>query len=105
MTNPPTPQGVSAALRKAGFTRSVSSSTAVKGWKNHSPGYVVRQGIKNGTVEVYHETGAFQRDDRDREKRDAKQAEYAQALEAAGYVMSADKSWRGGLIVSARRDG
>ena len=35
----PTTRGVSALLRKAGFEKSVSSTTRIRGWHNYSSGF------------------------------------------------------------------
>jgi len=45
---PPTSQGISALLKRAGFRRSESSATRIKGWRNYSEGYSVRRDWKAG---------------------------------------------------------
>jgi len=103
---PPTPQGISALLKRAGFERSESSATGVKGWRNHSEGYVVR-GYESGRVHVGHEDGRFHSADADRQRSAEMEERYAQVIEAAGYAV--ERSGEAGgyfsrLIVTARKD-
>lgn len=103
MTNPkpPTPQGISALLRKAGFEKSVSSASRIKGWRNHSPGYIVRADSP-GRVFVHHTTSDFRPS---RERCAEEQERYAQAIEAAGYAVERGEGglW-GPLIVTAPKE-
>lgn len=81
----PTAQGVSAALRKAGFKRSETHTTAVKGWHNYTEGYKVSD-WGEGEVRVKHETGSHVRPNaREEIRRDAKLEEYAETLRAKGW--------------------
>lgn len=82
----PTPQGISALLRKAGFERSVRSTTRVRGYSSRSQGYVVGGG-KVSAVTVYHEDSSFMRTDATVERCVREQARYAEAIEAAGYAV------------------
>lgn len=52
-------QKIRAILKAAGATFSESSPTAVKGWRIHSPGYVVRKDL-DGAVRIAYETGDHQ---------------------------------------------
>jgi hypothetical protein len=82
----PTPQGISALLRKAGFKRSESSTSRVRGFRNRSSGFVVsRRG--DGEVAVYHETGFFMTDDAIEGRRAEQEGRYADVIEAAGYTV------------------
>lgn len=42
----PTPQGISALLRKAGFDKSVSSASRIRGMKESSQGFQVSRGFE-----------------------------------------------------------
>jgi hypothetical protein len=82
----PTPQGISALLRKAGFKRSESNSTRIRGHRSRSSGFVAfKRG--DGEVAVYHETGFFMINDAIRRRRSADEDAYADAIEAAGYAV------------------
>lgn len=81
----PTAQGVSAALRRAGFERSETHATRIKGWHNYSEGYRVRN-WGEGEIRVEHETGSRTAADASAvRRREAKFAEYAEALRAKGW--------------------
>lgn len=57
-TRQPTPQGISGLLNRAGFERSVSSATAVKGWRNYSEGFGCRKSYSlDGGVLAQHLRG------------------------------------------------
>lgn len=86
MSKQPTPQGISALLRKAGFSRSETSTTAVPGWHHYSPGYRVR-GNGPGEVHVWHEDGRLRPTDEDRQRAAENAGWYAEAIEAAGYAV------------------
>lgn len=101
MSKQPTPQGISSLLRKAGFSRSESSSTAVKGWRNYSRGYVVR-GSGPGTVTVRHEDGKFRPDDEDHKRSADMETQYAEAIRVAGYAVEVrEGGYFGAMIVTA----
>ena len=53
----PSASGISRLLASAGFEKSESSATRVRGWRSHSPGFVVRRGESPGEVRVHHELG------------------------------------------------
>lgn len=81
----PTPQAISALLRKAGFERSVSSATRIKGWHDYSAGYMAR-GYGADSVEVRHMTG-FDRGERAARARGEMLGRYADAITAAGWAV------------------
>jgi hypothetical protein len=85
-TKQPTPQGISALLRKAGFKRSESNSTQIRGYRNRSSGFVASK-RGDGEVAVYLETGFFMIDDAMRRRRAADEGAYADVIEAAGYAV------------------
>lgn len=91
-TKQPTPQGISALLRKAAFEKSVSSASRIKGWRNRSPGFMVARGT-DGEVDVRHEDGNFRSSDTDRQRSAAKESRYAEVIEAAGYKVERGTSF------------
>lgn len=98
----PTAPGISALLRKAGFTRSQSSATAIKGWRDHSFGYVVHHHHEGG-VSVYHETGHFRVTDETHRRQAGQEEKYAKAIEEAGYaVRRQEGGYFNPLIVTAK---
>ena len=84
-TKPPTPQGISALLRRAGFDRSVSRATRIKGWRESSEGYMVT-GYRD-EVTVRHMAGFGRGPNADRRKRDML-AKYAEAIRAEGWAVA-----------------
>jgi hypothetical protein len=107
MTQPkqPTPQGISALLRKAGFERSVSNATRVRGFSSRTRGYVVGARTDR-SVAVYHEDGnSFMTTDATVERQVREQARYADAIEAAGYAVERGTGGLfGPLIVRAKSE-
>jgi hypothetical protein len=104
-TKTPTTQGISALLRKAGFEKSVSHASRVRGWRNHSWGYVVQRGDEEGAVRVYHQTASFRVLDAERQQVTEQQDRYADAIEAAGYAAKRGDGGRfGPVIVRARSE-
>jgi hypothetical protein len=101
----PTPQGISALLRKAGFGRSARNATRVRGFSSRTRGYVVG-GRTDGTVAVYHEDGnSFMITDATVERQVREQARYAEAIEAAGYAVERGTGGLfGPLIVRAKNE-
>ncbi len=99
-TKPPTPQGISALLRKAGFERSESRATRIKGWRESSEGYYVT-GYRD-EVTVRHRTG-FGCGPAAGERRRDMLAKYAEAIRAAGWTVTgpADESILQELTVTA----
>jgi hypothetical protein len=99
----PTASGISRLLATAGFERSESSATRIKGWRNHSEGYVV-SGHGAGEVQVEHKTG-YDRGPNAAKRRDETLGEYAVALAVAGYSVERDETWAlPRLIVTAKED-
>ena len=91
-TKAPTPQGISALLRKAGFTRSQESGQY---WRH--PGYIVRKDwAADGTVRVqyFNSSGASSK-----AQVDARLRKYTEAITAAGYHVQSGV--HGDLIVTA----
>lgn len=97
----PTPQGISALLRKAGFEKSVTSTTRVRGWHSRSWGFVVR-GYMKGIVYVHHEDGGHMQTDEAQVARVREQERYAVAIESAGYAVErGEGGYFGPIIVRA----
>jgi hypothetical protein len=88
MSRQPTPQSISALLRKAGFTRAV---VRIRGGIS---GYRVSN-ADPGTVWVWHYTMFGTRT-----SEAAKRAQYAETITSAGYVVE-DDTGRDRLIVAA----
>lgn len=88
MTSPktPTPLGISALLRKAGFERSKTYTTGVKGWHDRTSGYVARS-HGEGEVSVRYESGQFHETAGTRARATGLEAASADAIEAAGYAV------------------
>lgn len=97
---PPTQQGISALLRKAGFEKSAASPTGVKGVRIRSAGYTA-SGPYPGIVWVSHETASLQPHPQDQGRIASAHAAYATAIEAAGYAVErrADR-----LVVTAKTE-
>lgn len=95
----PTTRGISALLRKAGFEKSVSSTTRVRGWHNYSAGFRIEdRGI--GVVRVHHVSGAFHPSDADHAHSREVEGQYTKTIQEAGYAVTRDE-W-GELTVTAR---
>ena len=97
ITKEPTPQGISALLKRAGFERSTSSPSRIKGWRNYTAGYQVNARYPSG-AEVTHRVG-FDRGPRADAERARMLAAYAEAIRAAGWHVVTTSRPR--LIVSA----
>jgi hypothetical protein len=101
---PPTPQAISALLRKAGFSRSTSSTTGIKGWHNYSSGYVVKHGDEAGVVWVSYRDGSFRATDETRARGTAALGDFEAAIVAAGFAVSHGTRMWDDLIVTAPAD-
>jgi hypothetical protein len=102
MAKQPTPQGISALLRKAGFERSVSLASRIRGFREHSEGYRVTA-ASDGKAEVDFLASSFRSPDEIRIK--AMLARYRAVIEASGYTVAEGGSpFSDSLIVSAATD-
>ena len=95
----PTASGISRLLAKAGFEKSESSATRIRGYRRRSYGYVV-QGCGHGEVSVRHTSGQFAPADEDRADSRRTEDSYAATIEAAGYAVRRDDYLS--LIVTAK---
>ena len=102
ITKEPTPQGISALLKRAGFERSTSSPSRIKGWRNYTAGYQVNARYPSG-AEVTHRVG-FDRGPRADAERARMLAAYATVIREAGWHVVTSGS-RPCLIVSALPEG
>ena len=96
----PTASGISRLLASAGFERSTSSATRIKGWRNSSEGYTV-SGYGPGEVCVEHKTG-YDRGPNAQKRREETLGEYAKAITDAGYAVTTGVYGR--LIVTAKAE-
>lgn len=97
----PTPQSISRLLKLAGFERSESSATRIKGWRNHSEGYSVTKWDDYGTVEVSYHRGLISQAEADRIRSEMMER-YAKAIADAGYSVATGIYGR--LIVTAKTE-
>lgn len=91
-TKPPTPQGISALLRKAGFTRSIPSGQY---WRH--PGFIVRKDWADDhavRVDYFNASGGVTQ-----AHTDARLREYTKAITDAGWHV--ESGVYGALIVTA----
>ena len=95
---PPTPQGISALLKRAGFERSESSATRIKGWRKSSEGYSASKWDDDGSVEVTWHRGLLSPSEAD-EERPRMLVAYTETITAAGYSVRLQSNDR--LIVTA----
>jgi hypothetical protein len=98
-TKAPTSRGISAVLRKAGFEKSESSSTRIRGYHSTSYGYHV-SAYGSDEVRVHHYSGKFMPSDADQAHSREMEDRYAEAIEAAGYKV--ERTDFGGLAVVAK---
>lgn len=97
---PPTAQGVSALLRKAGFERSVSSATRIRGWHDRSSGFMVTG--YGGEVTVTYVSSLFRRADQGHIV--AALNTYAEAIRAKGWEVAGPDGMNQ-LTVTAKTEG
>ena len=96
---PPTPQGISALLKKAGHDRVTFSKSRIRGLREYSAGFRATKpiGYPDGTVEVQWWPSSFSHSPQT-EQRVAWLARYAEAITAAGWAV--DRSRPDKLIVT-----
>ena len=98
----PTASGISRLLAAAGFERSETRSTAIKGWHEWSAGYKVSKDY-DGCVQVEHRTSSLRSRAPGRaEEEAARIAEYAETITKAGYGVSVKAGNSPRLIVTAK---
>lgn len=105
-TKPPTAQGISRLLAKAGFERSVSHTTRIKGWHDWNEGFQVTRGhgSHDGDVIVQLRMDKWARGEAAGARRAAETERYAEAIRAAGYTVTVDEKSVSRLIVTAGED-
>jgi len=94
----PTASGISRLLAKAGFERSESSATRIRGWRNHTEGFSVNKWDDDGAVEVGYNRGLRPPSEAE-QIRPGMLADYTETITAAGYAVTEK---RGRLIVTAK---
>lgn len=95
----PTQRNISALLARAGFKKSASTPSRIKGLRNHSPGYIVT-GPYEGVVWVQHQTSSDRPLPEDLKRIAEKLAAYAADIEDAGFAVGRQ---RDRLVVTARK--
>jgi hypothetical protein len=113
VSKPPTPQAISALLRKAGFERWTLGPATREHWdgrpvassRERSDGYEVIKGPREQVLVGYRE-GRVVNPDRMAERRARMLAEYARVVRDAGWQVADSESgeWAPGLIVTAREE-
>ena len=97
----PTASGISRLLASAGFERSESSATRIKGYRRSSEGFIA-EGRGPGVVRVHHTSGEFRPTDADRANSRTLEDQYAEKIREAGYAVDRDE-WSG-LRVTAKTE-
>ena len=97
----PTQRGISSLLARKGHERSRSTASRIRGWRNHSAGYVVTTGYDAGGVIVHHQVASFRPLPGDEKVIATMLGRYAADIEAAGYAVKRD---RDRLIVTAKTE-
>jgi len=97
----PTASGISRLLAKAGYERSESSTTRIKGWRHRTAGFIC-EGRGPGVVRIHHTSGEFRPTDRDRAHSRETEDQYAEKIREAGYAVDRDE-W-GELRVTAKAE-
>lgn len=98
----PTPQGISALLKRAGFDKSVNRPSRVKGLVEWCAGYHVAASMMPGCVLVEHRVNSLRLRHPSRAYDEAeKRKKYANVLADAGYAVTDQDCY---LIVRAKED-
>lgn len=107
MAKQPTPQGISALLRKAGHKRSQASKSHIKGMTEHSEGYeVYKHPDRDGIVYVKHRPGILYRGVQAQVREHEKLTAYGESIKSAGFKVQQDQVGSSvSLIVSAAEEG
>jgi len=92
-TKPPTPQGISALLRKAGFQRGETFKKGGRRGEVSVAGYHVSLTARHETVDV-----RWWAPTHDTSRQDKMLAAYAEVIEGAGWAVETRRAW---LIVTA----
>jgi hypothetical protein len=86
MAKQPTPQGISALLKRAGFERSVTKSSRIRGFREWTEGFKATKRYPDGvTVEYY--PNSFRMRDNNEERERAMLDRYRKAIAEAGYAV------------------
>lgn len=98
----PTASAISRLLAAAGFERSESSATRIKGYRRSSEGFIV-EGYGPGDVRVYHASGEFRSASSAPYAREM-EGRYAETITAAGYAAEIVEAHRHGVRVTAKTE-
>jgi hypothetical protein len=91
MAKRPTPQGISALLGRAGFRRSLSSESGIKGGTDPREGYEVRKHPdRDGVVYVKQQPSPHYRRVQVQRRERKNLNAYAEVIEAAGFKVQWD---------------
>lgn len=102
MTKQPTAQGISALLCRAGYERSVSTSTRIRGWREHSEGFKVTK-YSDGEIQVEYWPSSLRARSSTPEQEKAVLDRYRKVLADAGYAVEDRSSMvRVWLLVTAK---
>jgi hypothetical protein len=97
----PNAAAISRLLAAAGFDRSESSASRIKGYRRRTEGFIA-EGRGTGVVRVHHTSGAFRPSDVDRAKSREIEDQYAEKIREAGYGVDRDE-W-GELSITAKTE-
>ena len=87
-TKTPTQRGISSLLARNDFERSRSTPSRIRGYRNHSDGYVVTTGYDAGVVLVHHQVISMRPLPGDEKTIAAMLAKYADTIEAACFAVN-----------------
>lgn len=100
-TKTPTAQGISRLLAKAGFKRSVSRTTRIRGWHDWNEGFKVEGGYWDGKIVVRHVMDKGARGDAADKRRSDALDDYTKVITEAGYTAERSSDFGQKLIVTA----
>lgn len=86
MATQPTPQGISALLRKAGFDRSVSQPSRIRGFREYTEGFKVSKDYDGGVLVEWLPSSFRARGNNEERERDMLNR-YHKAIEEAGFAV------------------
>lgn len=100
----PTPQGISALLKNAGFKRSDAKKSPIKSLTDELEGFKVRK-YRDDSVSVSYRTGPLYRGAQGQVREAEHLARYAETIQAAGFKVQQDQvGFSTSLIVSANEE-
>jgi hypothetical protein len=104
MAKQPTPQGISALLKNAGFKRSEAKKSSIKGLTDESEGFKVRK-YRDDSVSVSYRPGMLFRGTQGQIREHEHLGKYTETIESAGFKVQQDQvGYALSLIVSANEE-